>query len=182
MDPRVAVSAVQVGLVSRLWSAALAPALLLDWVPDLRLPALDVLGPVAGPWRPAPAGEPAGRHTGASAAGRAAALAELVLPTVRAVSEACAGAGRTAPRVLVSNAASALVGGAGVVGRRHPGVAADADELVGSLLDDPWLADGGATDAEGFRRSGCCLFYRLPGHGLCPDCVLVRPGRPASEH
>jgi iron complex transport system ATP-binding protein len=182
VDPRVAVSAVQVGLVSRLWSAALAPALLLDWVPDLRLPALVSVGPPAGPWHVAPAGEPAGRHTGASATGRAAALAELVLPTVRTVSQACAGAGRTAPRVLVSNAASALVGGAAVLGRRHPDAAPEADELVRALLDDPWLRDGGATGADGFRRSGCCLFYRLPGHGLCPDCVLVRPGRPTSGH
>src|SRR5690606_39522193 len=72
VDPRVAVSAVQVGLVSRLWSAALAPALLLDWVPDLRLPALVSVGPPAGPWHVAPAGEPAGRSAGASATGRAA--------------------------------------------------------------------------------------------------------------
>src|SRR5699024_8703219 len=35
LDPKVAVSAVQVGLASRLWSVALASAVLHSWLPDL---------------------------------------------------------------------------------------------------------------------------------------------------
>jgi ferric iron reductase protein FhuF len=28
-----------------------------------------------------------------------------------------------------------------------------------------------------FRRRSCCLYYRVPGGGLCDDCVLTRqPG------
>lgn len=178
----MAVSAVQVGLVSRLWCVALGSALLLDWVPDLRLPALRCTAGTAGPWHPVPAGPPVGRRIGGSPTDRAAAVTGLVLPAVRAVSDACATVGRTSPRVLVSNAASALVGGAQVVGRHRPDAVPVAEDLVSRLLEDPWLGSGGETHPEGFRRSGCCLFYRLPGHGLCPDCVLVRAGRPAGAH
>ncbi|MGH3410268.1 MAG: (2Fe-2S)-binding protein [Streptosporangiaceae bacterium] len=27
----------------------------------------------------------------------------------------------------------------------------------------------------GFRRHSCCLYYRLPGGGLCGDCALAAP-------
>jgi ferric iron reductase protein FhuF len=26
-----------------------------------------------------------------------------------------------------------------------------------------------------FRRQSCCLYYRLPGGGLCGDCCFQRP-------
>lgn len=30
------------------------------------------------------------------------------------------------------------------------------------VIDQPWS----------FRRTSCCLFYRMPGAGVCGDCVL----------
>ncbi len=33
------------------------------------------------------------------------------------------------------------------------------------------------TSAWTFRRRSCCLYYRVPGGGICGDCVLRRPVR-----
>jgi ferric iron reductase protein FhuF len=67
--------------------------------------------------------------------------------------------------VLAGNAASALVGTARVLGWGWP--------LAERALARGWLAGALA----GSRRTTCCLYYRVPGGGLCGDCVLDRvPG------
>ncbi|MGW5694872.1 (2Fe-2S)-binding protein, partial [Streptomyces asiaticus] len=46
--------------------------------------------------------------------------------------------------------------------------------------DHPPLRDAGTlgTAPLGYRRRTCCLYYRVPGGGLCGDCVLREaPGR-----
>lgn len=84
------------------------------------------------------------------------------------------------PKVLRGNAASGLVGALRVLIDRVPSGA--AVELAAALL-----ADGGALAGTGtflheeglgvaFVRRSCCLYYRVPGGGLCGDCVL-RTGR-----
>lgn len=194
VPPRTAVSAAQAGLVSRFWSVALASLALHGWVPDLAVGQVLVADSHRNPSPLALADPGAGRPV-ADDVGAASSLRDLVVNgAVRAVTEACGEHGRTSLTVLVSNAASALVSAARVVGHRVPGRAAELDRVARLLLEDPWLAAGGgyrpSASAEersvatspGFRRAGCCLYYRLPGHGLCPDCILVGPGRPASEH
>lgn len=210
VDPKVAVSAVQVAVASRLWSVALASAVLHGWVPDLSADnlvaspqhrgsvPLGVKDPQAGyavPLMPSAAGSGGGRValTGAEhldLAGTARLLDEHVArgPLVE-LGVACTRVGRTPRRVLTSNSTSALVGGARVLAGLRPAQGATAWALVrellvrpaasagGALVDRATLPDGvgGATDraGEAFLRSGCCLFYRLPRHGLCPDCVLA---------
>lgn len=127
-------------------------------------------------------------------AGAAALVAEqVVLGPLAALETACADVGRTPRRVLGSNSTSALVGGARVLARLRPDHAGTVWALTRELLSHPAVAAGGATvdpgtlpegvggpmehPGEAFLRSGCCVFYRLPGHGLCPDCVLA-PSRP----
>lgn len=172
-DPRVAVSAVQIGLVSRLWSVSLASAAVHGWVPDLSADAVLIGGAYRNPVPMASAGPARGRLvTGPHEA--AAALGDLVLRgAVAAVTEACQQQGRTSRQVLVSNTASALVAAAGVLGSRRPDVAAAAHRIAGEVLRDPVLAAAGEMVNGAFRRHGCCLYYRLPGHGLCGDCVLA---------
>ncbi len=86
------------------------------------------------------------------------------------------------PKVLRGNAASGLVGALRVLIDRVPGGV--AVELAGALL-----AEGGALAGTGtfiheeglgvaFVRRSCCLYYQVPGGGLCGDCVL-RTGRRA---
>ncbi|NLG23563.1 MAG: (2Fe-2S)-binding protein [Actinomycetales bacterium] len=187
---RTAVSAAQVGLVSRFWSIALASVALHGWVPALT-PDLVRVDP--GHRNPSPIAldEPeAGRSVVGLEETVAAVEALVVHGAVAAVTEACRVHGRTSATVLVSNAASSLVAAARVVGGKVPGRAEHLDAVARRLLARPWLAEGGAyrdveadgRAAEEFKRTGCCLYYRLPGHGLCPDCVLVRPGHPADDH
>ncbi len=180
---RTAVSAAQVGLVSRLWSIALASVALHEWVPAL---TRDQVWIDASHRNPSPlaisdpeAGLPVDGTTSAVTA-----IEELVVHGgVAAITDACQEHGSTSARVLVSNAASSLVAAARVIGSKVPHRAVHLDEVARSLLERPWLAAGGAyRDTAEFKRTGCCLYYRLPGHGLCPDCVLVRPGHSADAH
>lgn len=180
---RTAVSAAQVGLVSRFWSIALASVALHDWVPDLSREQVWVDASHRNPSPLAIQDPEAGRPVDGLTS-TVSAIEELVVHGgVAATTDACREHGATSAKVLVSNAASSLVAAARVIGRAVPQRAEHLDEVMRSLLERPWLAAGGAvSDAAGFTRTGCCLYYRLPGHGLCPDCVLVRPGHPADAH
>lgn len=176
---RTAVSAAQMGLVSRFWSIALASLALHDRVPDLTPEGVWVH---PGHRNPSPlAVTGAGRAVSGAAEAVAVLEALVVRGAVAAVTQACAEHGRTSRQVLVSNAASSLVASAGVLGGQVPPQAGRLDVVVRLLLGRPWLAAGGGYRQDvGFTRAGCCLYYRLPGHGLCSDCVLVR-ARPAGR-
>lgn len=69
--------------------------------------------------------------------------------------------------LLWGNAASALLGAGRML---------DRDQLARSLCADERLsgavrfADAGSD----YRRLSCCLYYRVPGGGLCGDCALSR--------
>ena len=199
VDVKVAMSALQVGVASRLWSVGLAAAVLHGTVPDLR--SRHLLGS-PGHRGDVPLALAEGTPWSAVAGPREAAdaLARTVVDgSLADLDAACSRVGRVPPRVLLSNAASSLVGAARVVGTVRPGAASSAWEVARLLLAAPGLAPGGATRPraglpdgvggameradEAFLRGGCCLFDRIPGHGLCPDCVrapthahLVTPG------
>ncbi|MFJ7586520.1 (2Fe-2S)-binding protein [Streptomyces sp. NPDC097617] len=171
---RVAASTAQFGIVSRLWSLGLGSAALAGRVPDLaadrvwwRLPeagSLQLWLPEPGPGLPAEA------------------LGESVLANLAVLDAALRERFGVSAKVLRGNAASGLVGALRVLIDRVPGGA--AVQLAGALL-----ADGGALAGTGtfiheeglgvaFVRRSCCLYYQVPGGGLCGDCVL-RAGRRA---
>jgi hypothetical protein len=193
VDPKVAVSATQVGLASRLWSVALASAVLGGWLPDLGSRSL-LASPVHRGEVPLGVADPTRGYAVASLPEAADVVVRTVVTdSLALLTSACASAGRTPSKVLVSNSTSALVGAARVLAASRPDRGADAWALARLLLAHPAVAAGGEVVApatlpagvggamqrgdEGFLRSGCCVFYRLPGHGLCPDCVLA-PSRP----
>lgn len=175
-EVRIAASVAQQGLAARLWSAALGCAVLYGRIPDLdaRLVHWD---PDAGApddlWltevRPLP--------------GDAATLATVVLqghlePLVTALRARY----RVAPGLLRGNAASALAGAARQLSgwaRAHgrPEVAARTRTLTAELLAHPLLAGTGTLTGTAFRRRSCCLYYRVPGGGVCGDCCFTRPPR-----
>ncbi len=193
VDLKVAVSATQVGLASRLWSVALGAAVLEGWLPDLGSEAL-LASPVHRGEVPLGVADP-GRGYEVSSLPEAADVIgrTVVADSLAALNAACAAAGRTPARVLVSNSTSALVGAARVLSSHRPEHAGNAWGLARLLLRQPAVAEGGDVVEpvglpagvggameradEAFLRTGCCVFYRLPGHGLCPDCVLA-PSRP----
>ncbi|MFI6146851.1 (2Fe-2S)-binding protein [Streptomyces sp. NPDC051109] len=166
---RVAASTAQFGIASRLWSIGLGCAALGGRVPDLGADRVWWRLPGAGSlelWLPEPGrGDLPVRSLGATVLGNLAAL-DAPLRERYGVS----------PKVLRGNAASGLVGAVRVLSDRVPG--APAASLAAELL-----AEGGALGGSGtfiheeglgvaFVRRSCCLYYRVPGGGLCGDCVL----------
>ncbi len=119
--------------------------------------------------------EPVPRNPADAAEWVAATVVEQVLAGVQ--DELC-DIGRISPGLLRGNTAAALAGAARALGGARHEQRATAEEVVRLVLERPSLAGtGGYTgvDRSGlavFRRTTCCLYYRLPGAGLCGDCAL----------
>ncbi|MGW7435386.1 (2Fe-2S)-binding protein [Streptomyces sp. NPDC054849] len=170
---RVAASTAQLGIASRLWSLGLGCAALAGRVPDLAAERVWWRLPDTGSlqlWLPEPADLPP------------AMLGETVLGNLDVLDAGLRERFGVSSKVLRGNAASGLVGALRVLIDRVPGGV--AVELTGALL-----AEGGALAGTGtflheeglgvaFVRRSCCLYYQVPGGGLCGDCVL-RTGRRA---
>jgi FhuF 2Fe-2S C-terminal domain len=172
-EVRVAASVLHLSLAARLWAPALASGLLSGVVPDLSAVALSTTPPVrlALP-------DPSGRL-----AGSAIQVAELAGATVGDQLH------RLEPALPVplpdgllrGNSASAMIGALQVLTSAHPGLAGPAAELASALLSGEDLRGAGVLSLSkvrrslSFRRRSCCLYYRVPGGGLCGDCCLARP-------
>jgi hypothetical protein len=173
---RVAASIAFQGLAARLVSPVLAVAavhrLVPPWSPDgLRWRAV-----ASGPWPLAPSAGPP-RHAGESGL-VAAVAATLVGPHLAALVGATRAVASVSDRVLWGNAASALVGATAIVVRARPASARTASVVLrGLLATGPLAGTGGFGPRGSFRRRSCCLYYRVPGGGICGDCVLAAPGR-----
>jgi hypothetical protein len=173
-ETRVAASVAHLGLAARLWSTALGCAVLYDAIPDLdpRLLHWDPDGSAPGDlWpaalRPLPAADLA-----------PAVVDGHLRPLEHALRARC----RLAPGLLRGNAASALAGAARQLDRwaraqGRGGAAARTRALTTGLLAHPYLAGAGTLTGTAFHRRSCCLYYRVPGGGVCGDCCFVRPPR-----
>ncbi|OIK29268.1 (2Fe-2S)-binding protein [Streptomyces malaysiense] len=177
-EPRVAASLAQQGLAARLWSVALGCAVLYGRLPDLRPSLLRWDVEASAPddlWLTEV------RRGPGDAAGTAAALADTVLlghleplgKTLRDHYGVAAG-------LLWGNAGSALAGAARELERwsraqGRTGTAARTRALTGELFGHPLLRDTGTRTGTAFRRRSCCLYYRVPGGGVCGDCCFPRP-------
>jgi hypothetical protein len=166
-ETRVAVSIAQLGYAARLWSPSLACALCHGIVPELR-------GLQIGAELPVRLGllRPDGWHVAEPIP-----MAELLYRTVivgHLEPLAAALDSRIASGLLRGNAASALAGALGVIVRANPSLAESARDLAELLLRTGQLRGTGQFTGPGldFRRHSCCLYYRVPGGGLCGDCSL----------
>ncbi|MFE6617592.1 (2Fe-2S)-binding protein [Streptomyces sp. NPDC057740] len=178
-EPRIAASIAQQGLAARLWSVTLGCAALYGRVPDLD-PALLRWDPEGSApddlWltdvRPLPAD--AAAPTG---------LADAVLHAhLEPLAAALHSRYRVATGLLWGNAGSALAGAARQLDQwarahRRTDAAARARALTEELFAHPLLADTGTRTGTVFRRRSCCLYYRVPGSGVCGDCCFPRPPR-----
>jgi hypothetical protein len=175
-EPRIAASVAQQGLAARLWSVTLGCAALYGRVPDLAPPLLHWDPEGSAPddlWlarvRPRPA-DPA-------------TVADTVLHGhLRPLTAALHARYRVATGLLWGNAASALTGAARQLDQwaradGRPDAAARARALTAELLSHPLLAGTGTLTGTVFRRRSCCLYYRVPGGGVCGDCCFTRPPR-----
>ncbi|MGW4641004.1 (2Fe-2S)-binding protein [Sphaerisporangium sp. NPDC004334] len=119
---------------------------------------------------------------GSEGAGGAAEVAyrvvvtDLLEPLLGAVREI---AGVSVP-LLWGNAASSLAGTLRTLPVARPDLGPRAARLVREVLGLGVLAGTGrlAEPAPGwysFVRVSCCLYYRVPGGGMCDDCALLDP-------
>jgi hypothetical protein len=172
IELRVAASVTQLGLAARL----IAPVLAVQaggHQLDLRLGGVWWQDTVGGPMPvsvPGPAA--ASPDPGRPLAAMATLLDEVITPIT-------AGTASLAPlssRVLWGNVASAVNGAARQVAVARPELATAAWEAAASFFRDPRLSTEPGPPGPLFRRSSCCLIYRLapgPGGPVCGDCVLA---------
>jgi ferric iron reductase protein FhuF len=176
IDVRAAASIYFLGLAARLVSPALGAAVATGSVPQL---ALDDV------WWQRQAGGPIPIALTGTALREAKATDELadlvydqvVATVVEPLATAVQHQFHLSPKVVWGNVASAIAGGAKMIGVARPELTAPAVQLARHLLGRGLLAGAGRyvpADAGGeFVRNNCCLFYRVPGSGLCADCVLI---------
>lgn len=177
-DERVAASIAFQGLAARILSAPLAVAAVHGVVPLLTAQAVSFRAGDESPW-PLRCAEPAAVPASDPAAA-AAALADLLLDGHLAPLAAAVRAQvRVSMRLLWGNVASSVAAGRRLVGERWPDAARRAAAVAECLLATGPLAGSGELLPAGppdwewtFRRHSCCLYYRVPGGGLCGDCVL----------
>lgn len=179
-ETRIAASVVHQGLAARLWSVTLGCAALYGRVPDLDPGLLH--------WDPdATAPDDLWLAEARPRPGDAATVAEVVLDThLVPLTAALRARHRLATGLLWGNAGSALAGAARELdrwARRHgrTDAAARARSLTTGLLAHPLLAGTGTLTGTAFRRRSCCLYYRVPGGGVCGDCCFSLPPRPRSS-
>lgn len=185
VDERVAVSTVFLGLASQLVSPVLGAAVAGSVVPRLAIADLW--------WRPAASGlwPLAARPVGGDGVGllgsdqelreATALVSERVHDLTAPVAAAFGAAFRLSRHVLRGNVASALSGAAAMLAVAFPRRAETAGHLTARVLAAGWLRGTGpyvrpdpAQPRWYLERRSCCLLYRLPGAGLCGDCVLRR--------
>ena len=168
---RVAASILHLGFAARLWSPVLGCVLLRGVVPDLSSLLVQASSPLRlglggrSGWRAESPNELRADVVGEQLDGFAA---RLPVPL--------------ADGLLRGNSASAMIGALGELVRAHPGLTNRATALARALLLSEDLGGTGVLDETGprvsafpaFRRSSCCLYYRVPGGGLCGDCCLDR--------
>lgn len=183
VEERVAASTVFLGLASQLVSPLLGAAVVGGVVPRLDVGDLWWRPVDSGPW-PLAAGPVTGVSVGQLDSDRelreaAVALSESVHELTGPLAAAFGAVFRLSQQVLRGNVASALAGAAGVLGRAFPPRAGAAGRLTAQVLEVGWLRGTGqlarpdpAQPRWVLARRSCCLLYRVPGAGMCGDCVL----------
>jgi hypothetical protein len=174
IDPRAAASLAHLGLTSRLVSPVLGGVLLAGELLQLDAAGLwwrDVLGPV-------PLAAPGVTSRPVAPDDAAAVAAALTTGPAAALVDAVARQG-VSPRVLWGNLASAAAGALSMLRQIAPGGPAALARFGAALFAAPGLSHAGRFGPAGFLRHSCCLYYRVPGGGLCGDCVLRMRKQPA---
>ncbi|WP_312034299.1 (2Fe-2S)-binding protein [Actinoplanes sp. TBRC 11911] len=165
---RVAASITFLGIASRLVSPMLGGAVVDGVMP---LPDISLMW-----WRPVEGGPlPIACRDLARGAG-VAAMTELVEPFLTVFRQRFG----LSDHVLWGNVASALGGANGMIADAAPSLAARSAGIVEEALAVPPLLGmatlvrpSPARERWFLVRRNCCLYYRIPGGGMCGDCVLT---------
>jgi len=173
-DGRVAASILVQGHAARLWSLSLGTWFHAGLVPDLHP---DVLW-----WRDEDGSVRLHLERAQGWAGgqledvlAATVIGAHLAPMITAVHRL----GPLSDRLLWGNAASALLGAARVIDGAPTGPARAVTDRL--LNKGPLRGSIAARPDGGHRRRSCCLFYRVPGAGLCGDCALTHAPPPVGR-
>ncbi|MCW2907584.1 MAG: hypothetical protein JWL68_2373 [Actinomycetia bacterium] len=185
VDERVAASTVFLGLASQLVSPMLGAAVIGGVVPRLAVADLWWRPADGGLW-PLAAGPVEGTGVGQLSSDRelreaGEALSEGVHDLTAPLAASFGAVFRLSQQVLRGNVASALSGASALLAVAFPRRAWRAGHLTARVLAVGWLRGTGqyvqpdpAQARWSLARRSCCLLYRVPGAGICGDCVLRR--------
>jgi hypothetical protein len=170
-DERVAASLAFQGFAAQVVSAPYAAAVLHGAVPELRATSMWWSRAADGGWM---------LRTGATALVGVDALPALLDGLLEPLVGAVRAHVPVAGRLLWGNAASTVAAAKRLLAGQRPGVAGRAAEVAEAVLaHGPFAGTGELLPPRApdlvwtFRRRSCCLYYRVPGGGLCDDCVLT---------
>jgi iron complex transport system ATP-binding protein len=183
-ETRVAASIWFQGLAARLWSPPLATAVAHGLLVELERSRLCWRDVPSGPL-PLRAARLSGRPLRDTGQGAAFLYRVVVTECLEPLAASVRRVVTIAPGLLWGNAASALAGAVQELVRQRPALTGRAVALARVLLATDSLRGTGelAGPAAGrpfFTRRSCCLYYRLPGGGMCADCALLSP--PSRPH
>jgi len=170
IEARVAASTAHFGVVARLVSPALA-ALVFGYQLSTDPSQLwwhDVLG------RPCSLSVPEPVH-GLDSRSAETACRQLIAEVIEPLTSVVATLVPISTRVLWGNVASAVNSASMQIAARQPEAADPAQRLAEMVFRTPQLRTERNQPGPGFRRSSCCLYYRLSperAKGICDDCVL----------
>ncbi|MFE3058724.1 hypothetical protein [Nocardia sp. NPDC059239] len=176
VEPRVAGSVTQLGLVSRLVSPALAVAVRDRRVLDVDLGSIRWQRVLGGAF---PLSVPVAAEGDQDSRPQwlAGGLYHRVVDgVIREIVEATRQFS-IPTQILWGNVASAINGATMMIARTHPEHADLALEIATLLLDRPSLSGTSSSPpGQRFRRRSCCLIYRAAPNAagaVCGDCILV---------
>jgi FhuF 2Fe-2S C-terminal domain len=174
-EDRVAASLAFQGLAAQLVSAPYAAAVLHGAVPAPTPDELFLRRTDDGGWA---------LRSAASALADAAELAPVLEHLLETLVAAVRAQVPVAERLLWGNAASTVAAAKRLLVVQRPAAADRAAEVAEAVLcSGPFVGAGELLSPRHpdrnwtFRRGSCCLYYRVPGGGLCEDCVLSSPLR-----
>jgi hypothetical protein len=176
VELKIAASVTHLGVTARLIAPALAAAAC-QYRLDMSLDGLwwqDELGgpmPLSIP-RPPDLGPRQASHAAPERNGPRRLLDEVIIPITAATS----GLVPVSGRVLWGNVSSAINSAASQVTARAPQLAREALAVAVDLSSHPRLAQERQPPGPAFRRSSCCLLYKLTPRQprtVCGDCILA---------
>ena len=166
---RTAASIDLLDLAARVLSPALGAAALTSLTPQFRLDRLWLRSESAQLAVTAPEASPTATARAAAQALYAGVVSTVLVPLVDAYADRY----RLSTKVLWGNVASALHGSTGVLLASGLEVELDPAEITAALLGTKLLDRTVRSTQPRFIRNSCCLYYRIPGAGVCGDCLLT---------
>jgi ferric iron reductase protein FhuF len=169
-EQRVAASLAFQGFAAQLVSAPYAAAVLHARVPEVTPASVRWTRAEDGGWE---------LSTDATAVVEGAALPALLTGLLTPLLGAVRAWVPVTERLLWGNAASTVAAAKRLLVLQRPATAARAAGVAEAVLaHGPFAGAGELLPPREpdvvwtFRRRSCCLYYRVPGGGLCDDCVL----------